>query len=125
LEAQRPRVVLTLGRFIPGLLGTLSPTLERAGWSASCKFAELDRHSVAVVHDVEFSRVEAVICSVVALTHPSHRAANVKHRTFTSPAKNVHQRRLTGGEAEIAMVQEAFKRNRIKLYPGRRWPQAT
>jgi hypothetical protein len=99
LKVQRPRVVLTLGCFVPPLVAPLAPQLSK--WShPKLTLAELDEQACAVAHQVEFEGTNSVICSVVALVHPSYRRVNVKHRRFQSHS---------GDEAEIAMVRNALK----------------
>src|SRR5262249_45115760 len=63
LAAQRPRVVLTLGRFVPSELAGIAPKLD--GWS-NRTLSEIDEDENAVVHDVKFNGVESATCSVVA-----------------------------------------------------------
>ena len=96
LSAQRPRVILTLGAWVPSLIAPLSP--ELCGWLNVRSFDQLD--SVGpVIHEATIpdSLLEGV--SVVALTHPSFRALNVERRRY-------HE--LRGDAAELAMLQAAI-----------------
>jgi uracil-DNA glycosylase len=104
LETQRPRVILTLGTYVPAFLAPLSPTLVR--WRGVASLTAIDRAG-PVVHDVNFPAVPALSPSVVALTHPSLRGSNVRHRTYGD---------LRGHDAEIAMLRDALDRE-AQHYP--------
>lgn len=94
LATQRPRLILTLGRWVPRLLAPLSADLD--SWSNANTFAEID---VAPVHKgVRFP--SAVRSVVVALVHPSFRHLAVRHRRY---------KRLQGDRAELAMLRDGLK----------------
>jgi hypothetical protein len=95
LQAQRPSLVLTLGVHAPQVLAPLSP--ELAPWVGGHGFKHLD-HTGPVCRDVTFSGVPGLRTVVVALTHPSLRAASVRYRQY---------RGETGGQAEQLMLRDA------------------
>ncbi len=94
LTMQRPSVVLTLGIWVPGFIAPLSPQL--AGWRKPRTMRAID-DAGPIVRAVQFPGSTAGGCVVIALTHPSLRAANVGRRRFGDNA---------GHAAEIAMLRE-------------------
>jgi hypothetical protein len=96
LLAQQPRVVLTLGTWVPSFLAALSQQL--CGWANCRRQTEIDGVG-PVIHGACFRDIDMPACSVVSLTHPSMRRSNVHRRRFNS-----HQ----GHDAEIAMIREAL-----------------
>jgi hypothetical protein len=115
LKVQRPRVVLTLGRFVPPHLAALAKLLKSKGWGSLKRFADLDKNKCPLVHKVQFEAVDSVICSVVALLHPSHRAgANLQRRRYNKLKGDA----LKGDAAEVAMVRDALEHNGISCNTG-------
>lgn len=98
LQAQEPRLVLTLGIQVPSRLAPLSPQLSH--WVNVRNWTNLDLAG-PVVHNVQFPGLRAT-CSVVALTHPSFRPPNVGRRCYGE---------WQGDEAEEAMTREALQRS--------------
>jgi uracil-DNA glycosylase len=96
LSAQRPAVVLTLGRWVPEFLSPLSP--ELSCWHEIQSWGDIDAAG-PVVHGVTFPGADCPACCVVALTHPSMRRANVKARRYGMQE---------GHGAEVAMAHEAL-----------------
>ncbi len=86
---QRPRLILSLGRFVPNFLAPLSPGL--AGWQDTATFRAID-----AAGPVRAARVAGHATIVVALVHPCHRHITAAHRTFDG---------CTGHAAELAMVR--------------------
>jgi len=92
LALQRPRLVLTLGIWVPRLLAPLAPELE--DWSTTRTFRDLDR-SGPLRRDVSLF---AGRCTVAALTHPSLWHVSVRHRRHDG---------LSGKAAELALLESA------------------
>ena len=99
IKLMQPRLILSLGTYVPSFLAPLSPELRRV-WSGVKSLITLDEQEAALVFPCTF---EGVLRStaVVALTHPAYRHVNVKHRR----CKN-----LTGDAAEQALVKDALTR---------------
>jgi len=95
LDAQRPKLVLTLGAWVPPFLAPLAPQL--ADWLGVRTLREIDRRG-PVRHRVRFDG-SVFSCSVVALTHTCLRGPNVGRRRYGD---------LEGHAAEIAMIREAI-----------------
>lgn len=75
---QQPRLIITLGAFVPALLATLSPA-ALAGWLPARSLREIDE-AEPLQYDVPFG--EALRTTVVALTHPSLGRANAHRRRY-------------------------------------------
>jgi hypothetical protein len=97
IAAQRPRVILTLGVWVPVFLAPVANELH--DWRGAPSYADLDRLG-PVRHGVKLAG-SSIPCSVVALTHPSLRGPNVHRRRFKG---------LSGHSAEVAMIREALDR---------------
>jgi hypothetical protein len=95
LAMQRPRVILTLGIPAARFLGALSPALS--DWAGASGQKEVDTRG-PLRQRVCFDDVPGLETTVVALTHPSLRHANIGKRRFGS---------WVGHEAELAMLREA------------------
>jgi hypothetical protein len=94
IEVMRPSLMLVLGMHTPRLIAPLASELEP--WGKAKTFAELDRQNAGFIPRVVIAGVRL---SVVALTHPSLRNSNVRHRHFNG---------LLGDAAEIELVRRAF-----------------
>jgi hypothetical protein len=94
LHAQRPRVILALGAWVPAFLASLAE--ELSDWSRVRSLIALDKIG-PVRHSVRFASTLPA-CSVVALTHPSLREANVGRRVYGG---------ALGHAAELAMIRKA------------------
>ncbi len=103
ISVQQPRLILTLGNYVPSILAVLSNDL--ATWSKCRTLTQLDTLGIPLVTNVQFVSSSNWNTSVVALTHPSLRPANVGRRRYNE---------LRGNEAEVAMVREAIKVSRIQ-----------
>lgn len=95
IATQRPSLIITLGKYAPLLLASLSPDLST--WAERSGFKHLDK-SEPVRHGVTFAQVPEYSASVVALLHPSLRAASLRHREYKGLKKE---------EAEALMLKEA------------------
>jgi uracil-DNA glycosylase len=96
IAAQRPSLIITLGIHVPPILATLSPQL--AGWIHCRSLRELDEFG-PVQAGVRFGLDGSTTATVVALTHPSLRNTNVRHRRYGEEI---------GDAAEIAMMRDAL-----------------
>lgn len=85
---QRPRLILSLGRFVPNFLASLSPDL--AGWRDTTTFRAID-----AAGPVRAARIAGQATVVVALVHPCHRHITAAYRTYDG---------RVGHAAELAMV---------------------
>jgi hypothetical protein len=74
---QQPRLIVTLGRYVPALLARLA-TAGLTGWRGVQTFAEIDQAG-PIQRDVRLGDVAA---TVVALTHPSLGSANAHRRRY-------------------------------------------
>lgn len=92
---QKPRVILTLGTWVPSLVATLSPNLSP--WSKAKTFRAID-FAGGLIPNCRFDGVPFPI-QVAALTHPSLRGSNINRRQFGSK---------TGNAAELALVKKAL-----------------
>jgi uracil-DNA glycosylase len=97
LEVQRPRAVLMLGKHVPPLLAPLSPQLD--AWKGVKRLMDIDERNAAWVEDVMFPPYQQPV-TVIALTHPSLRNANVGRRRFGG---------FSGGDAEMAMLERVVR----------------
>jgi hypothetical protein len=96
VAAQRPKLIVTLGRWVPAFMADLAPQL--APWSGVHRFKQLDSAG-PVRGEVVFPGLSHECC-VVALTHPSYRHANVWRRQYAG---------LMGEAAEHAMMREGLR----------------
>jgi uracil-DNA glycosylase len=87
IALQRPSLILVCGLPAAKFLGEMTPDL--APWSSIRSFADLDEGGPVR----RFGGVPTV-----AITHPSYRPVNVRHRRFAG---------LIGHEAELAMVRSS------------------
>ena len=99
ITVQKPRVILALGIHVPKFIAPLSPHL--AAWKRCKTFKQLDASGFPLINSVHFNGSSEQPVAVVALTHPCLRKVNVRLRRY---------RGLTGEDAELAMLREAFKR---------------
>ena len=97
IAVQKPRLILTLGRFVPAFIAALSPGL--AAWRRCASFSELD-DSGPLKQDVQFDGAVDLATVVVALVHPSLRKGNVWRRRYQE---------WTGNDAELAMLKKAVE----------------
>ncbi len=104
IAVQQPRLILTLGNYVPSILATLSSDID--AWRNSRTLTQLDALGVPLVADVRFREDYSWNTTVVALTHPSLRPANVGRRRY---------KELRGHEAEVAMVRAAINASSIEL----------
>jgi uracil-DNA glycosylase len=102
LHEQRPRLIVTLGRWIPRRLAEVSDALS--AWRSAATFEELDAslpgYTGALRPDVRFSGVTGTLGAavVVALVHPSYRHLTARRRRFED---------AQGHEAEVRMLCRA------------------
>ena len=91
-----PALIVTLGIHVPPLLACLSDDLS--GWRKVSAFGHLNNDN-AIVERARFTDAGHT-ATVVALTHPSQRRLNVKHRTY---------RGRQGDDAEEKVLGYAWK----------------
>lgn len=103
LASQRPRLILSLGVWVPSFIAPLSATLS--DWTGLNSFAEIDDVG-PVRHGVAFTGTPVDAASVVCLTHPSLRGPNVRRRRY---------RGLAGDDAERRMVEDAIGESAVDL----------
>jgi uracil-DNA glycosylase len=104
LEAQQPRLILALGAWVPRFLAPMADRLS--DWRGLGTLTAIDAIEQAVRHAVVFAHASALPCSVVCLTHPSLRGANVGRREFRS---------MYGEAAESAMLAESIRISGVDL----------
>lgn len=99
VNIQKPRLILTLGQYIPDFISQTSDQL--APWEQyNGDFGLLDSSpSRPVADNVEFNMIPDFRTVVVALVHPSMRAANASKRVYNGQ---------TGYDVEIDMVRDAM-----------------
>jgi hypothetical protein len=100
IEVIKPKVILVLGAPASIMLSSLST--ELGVWGKNRSFSYFDKIGCSVIHDVMFNGIKF---SCVRLLHPSFRKSNLKYRKFGQ---------YTGNDAEIMMVKEALKRQKVK-----------
>ena len=100
IKLMQPRLILTLGAYVPSFLAPLSPEFRHV-WSGVKRLVILDEHETALVYPSYFEGVLHPM-AVVALTHPAYRHVNVKNRRY---------RNLRGEEAEQAIVRDAYTKS--------------
>lgn len=93
---QRPRLILTLGAWVPRFIAPLATALRT--WIGARSLGEIDRVG-PVVTDVRFGE-DTDPAVVVALTHPSMRNSNVHRRRYDE---------RSGKDAETAMLAYALR----------------
>ena len=100
LFAQRPSIVLTLGKWVPP---QVAETAENPpSWRGATTLPILDATGHPWFGGVTFRRKNRVATTtVVALTHPARRRLNVVTRRYG---------KLEGEKAELAMIRDAFRR---------------
>jgi len=96
IRTMRPRAILTLGAWVPSFIGPLSP--ELACWTKTTSFADIDNVG-PMITDVRFPGAPDVLCAVGALTHPSLRGPNVRHR---------HYGGAQGHPAELQLIRDVL-----------------
>lgn len=97
LAVFQPRIILTLGGYVPPLLARLAPDLEE--WRSASRLQDVDSRGPfrpAVRFVTEIGLVQT---AVVALTHPSQRRINVRRRRYSTQ---------DGEAAELQMLADAF-----------------
>ena len=98
IQAQRPRLVVTLGMHAPAMLAPLSAQLT--AWRGAANLAAIDSAWASVVIGARFDSASDRDAVVVALTHPSQRRLNVGRRLY---------RGVNGDAAEALMLEEAVR----------------
>lgn len=95
--AFRPRIILTLGGYVPSLLARLSDDLE--AWRGVTRLIDIDRIGPVDTGARIQSNKCTVRAAVAALTHPSQRSLNVRRRRY---------RNRVGHDAELLMLRDAL-----------------
>jgi hypothetical protein len=95
IEVQRPRLILTLGAFVPQLIASMSPSL--ATWRGHKSLIGIDKEALPFIPHASFCN-GAVKATVVPLTHPAQRHLNVHRRYY---------RGVNGHDAECMMIEDA------------------
>jgi hypothetical protein len=93
VEAQAPRLILTLGAWVPAFLGTTFAAVS--SWRRARSFRDLDTVGPLIRSAPLTPGLET---TVAALVHPSFRAASLRHRTY---------RGLVGAAAESRLLADA------------------
>ena len=96
LKPFRPRVILSLRVYVPGLFASRSESLEE--WLSARSFSEIDR--IGSLHFNLGSMSDRGGIHVVSMTHPCFHGPKMHHR---------RSRRTQGSMAEIAMLKETMK----------------
>jgi hypothetical protein len=97
LDAQRPKLVLTLGTYVPCLIANMTPGLS--AWSRARNFEKIDAADEGVLTGVTFGELPAVPpMTFVALVHPCYRQLNARMRKYKSNC---------GEAAELRMLADA------------------
>jgi uracil-DNA glycosylase len=97
ISTQRPTLIITLGVYVPEFLAPLSPQLHQ--WSTKRGLKHLDTIG-PVKTRVTFEQLPGFATTVVALTHPSMRGSNLRHRRYGE---------LAGDAAEMQMLSDATR----------------
>lgn len=98
LEAQRPRLVLVLGKEALPHLARLSPELR--SFLGCTTFKSIDSSPGGPLRrNVTFDGLDEFHTNLVVLTHPSLRPANIRRRFYQG---------LSGHDAELQMLAEAL-----------------
>jgi uracil-DNA glycosylase len=97
IAVQQPRLILTLGKYIPEFIAILSSDL--AAWKRCKSLTDIDAVQKAMINNVRF-KVCPKPCSVAALTHPCFRHLNIGQRRYKG---------LQGDTAELALLADAIK----------------
>ena len=102
IQAQEPRLILTLGSHVPAVLAPLSEDL--APWLKASSLKALDEAGCPLIRDARFPSVPHLGVTVAALVHPSIRWASVLRRRYAG---------LTGDAAELTLLREAVRSSGI------------
>ena len=97
VAAMKPRLIITLGNWVPAFIAPLAAELD--SWKASRTFTDIDQAG-SLREGVVFSQ-ETPACSVIALTHPRFRQLNVHRRSYAG-----HDGKL----AEEQLLRDALQR---------------
>ena len=97
IKLMQPRLILSLGSYVPAFLASLSPELG-CKWSGVKQLTTLDKQEAALIYPSSFVNVLHPV-AVVALTHPAYRLVNVVRRRYNN---------LEGELAEQALVKDAI-----------------
>jgi uracil-DNA glycosylase len=98
LGAQRPKLVLTLGTYVPGLIANMTPGL--LPWSRARNFEKIDAVDQGVLTGVTFDQLPTVPpMTFVSLVHPCYRQLNAGMRKYKSDC---------GEAAELRMLADAM-----------------
>lgn len=103
LDAQQPRLILSLGAWVPQFLAPISEQLDQ--WRGASSLVAIDAVG-PVQQNVIVPGTRSASCSVVCLTHPSLRGPNVWRRHYGS---------LHGPAAERAMVADGIRHSGVDL----------
>jgi uracil-DNA glycosylase len=95
IQVQRPKLILTLGSWVPAFIAATSNDLSH--WGKAKSFALIDAESPMVLN-AQFSEAGHT-AHVIALTHPCLRNSNVGRRRFG---------RFRGHRAEMKMLEKVL-----------------
>lgn len=98
LDAQRPRAILALGAWVPRFLAPLAVKL--ADWSARESLDAIDSAGPVRTEVIFDGRVDS--CTVIALTHPSLRSANVGRRRYVGQEGKTAERAMLANVPPVA-----------------------
>jgi hypothetical protein len=96
IRTMRPRAILTLGAWVPAFIAPLSPELEC--WTKTRSFFDID-NARPMIPNARFPGAPDVVCTVGALTHPSLRGPNVRHRRYAE---------ARGHPAELQLIRNVL-----------------
>jgi len=93
VEVIKPKLIITLGKFSPAILGNLSSE-DLLTWKTAKAFNDIEE-------PIKFNvKIGSHQCNCVALVHPSMRHLNIKQR---------HYKNYIGNDAELNMLKDAQK----------------
>lgn len=104
IKVQLPKLIVTLGNYVPAFIAPLSK--ELASWRDCESVTKLDAMNRQLVSPVHFSEVAEYTTTIAALTHPSFRRLNVKHRKYND---------ATGNDAELALLKDAVLTSGLQI----------
>lgn len=93
IATQRPRLIITLGAYVPPFIATLSRDLQ--AWQGCYSLKDLDERGTSLI---PHARIGDVTATVVAATHPGFWGPNMRWRSYGL---------LRGEPAALQMLRDA------------------
>lgn len=103
ISLMRPRLIVSLGRYVPPFLARMSSGLRV--WKTWPGYAALDGQGHSLVEDAEIAGVRT---TVVALIHPSRRELSLRFRQFGG---------ATGDDAEVQLLRKGMSLAGVASHP--------